>query len=136
VPYSATAMYEIVADVERYPEFLPWCSAAEVNPHGEREVDATLEISRGPLRKRFTTRNRLVPGRSIELSLIDGPFRHLHGAWRFEPIDDGCNVALDLEFEVSGTLLRRTLGPIFGQIADRMVDAFCRRADILLGGGG
>lgn len=127
-------MYALVADVKEYPEFLPWCRDACVTTPGEESVEARLEIGRGPFRKSFTTRNVLRRDSRIEIELVDGPFKHLQGCWRFVSLDGaGCRIELDLEFELSNTVLRRTLGPLFREMADTMVDAFCRRARELYG---
>lgn len=134
VPFSASRMFDLVADIESYPRFLPWCRGARVVPQGDGEVEATLEIAKGPLRKSFTTRNRLHPGRRIDLQLVQGPFRHLEGHWLFEDLGEaGSKVSLELEFDVGGALLRRTLGPVFSEIANTLVDAFCRRARSVYG---
>ena len=135
VPYSATSMYELVADVERYPDFLPWCSAATLAPHGEHQVDACMDVARGPLRQRFSTRNTMHPHERVELRLLDGPFRSLEGDWRFGALgEDGSRVSLELSFEFSTPLLRRLLDPLFSEMANSMVSAFCRRADEIYGG--
>ena len=127
-------MYELVADVERYPRFLPWCRSASLRRSADDAVEASIEIGRGPIHRTFTTRNLLTPGARIDMQLVDGPFRHLQGSWRFDSLaNDGCRVALHLEFELASALLRRTMGPIFAEIADSMVDAFCRRARELYG---
>jgi len=129
VPFSAARMYDLVLDVGAYPRFLPWCRSATVHEAGEQSMEATLEIAKGPLRKRFRTRNVLSPKRCIEIRLVEGPFRHLEGRWLFEDLGDaGSRVSLDMRFEVAGALLARTLGPVFGEIANTLVDAFCRRA--------
>ena len=101
---------------------------------GEESVEARLEIGRGPIRKSFTTRNLMTRDSRIDIELVDGPFKHLQGCWRFVTQDGaGCRVRLDLEFELSNALLRRTLGPLFSEIANTMVDAFCQRAKELYG---
>lgn len=134
VPYPASAMYALVADVQEYPEFLPWCRGVRVLEPGEDSVEASLEIGRGPLRKTFTTRNVMTRDSRIDIELVDGPFKHLQGCWQFVSLDgSGCRIVLDLEFELSNAVLRRTLGPLFSEIADTMVDAFCRRARQLYG---
>ena len=134
VPYAASEMYALVADVEKYPGFLPWCRDARVREPGEDTVEASLEIGRGPIRKSFTTRNTMVPDSRIDIGLVDGPFKHLQGRWEFMTLDGaGSRIALNLEFELSNALLRRTLGPVFSEIANTMVDAFCRRAKELYG---
>lgn len=122
-------MYCLVADVAAYPQFLPWCAAAQVHQADEVSMHASLTIAKGPLHKRFTTKNHLFPQRRIEIALVDGPFEHLNGCWSFEELgDDGARVTLELEFDVKGVLLRRTLSPVFSQIGNTMVDAFCQRA--------
>lgn len=134
VPFSAARMFDLVADVESYPRFLPWCRGARVVRREDGDVDATLEIAKGPLRKSFTTRNRLQPGQRIDLQLVEGPFRHLQGHWVFEDLGQaGAMVSLELDFDFGGALLRRTLGPVFGEIANTLVEAFCRRARSVYG---
>ena len=134
VPYAASDMYALVADVEEYPEFLPWCRQACVVEPGEEAVEARLEIGRGPIRKSFTTRNVMTRDSRIDIELVDGPFKHLQGCWQFVALDGaGCRVVLDLEFELSNAVLRRTLGPLFSEMVESMVDAFCRRARQLYG---
>jgi len=134
VPYGAAEMFTLVADVAGYPDFLPWCSAATVHSQTETHQLATLEVSKGPVRKRFTTRNGLLPPGAITLELADGPFSRLHGRWQFEPLaGQGCKVSLALDFELKNALLKSTLGPVFGVIANTMVDAFCRRATQVYG---
>ena len=127
-------VFELIADVEKYPGFLPWCRRARVRDPGSDTVEASLEIGRGPIRKTFTTRNVMTRDARIDIGLVDGPFKHLKGCWQFMTLDgQGCRVVLDLEFELSNALLRKTLGPLFSEIANSMVDAFCRRAQELYG---
>lgn len=132
VMHSAERMFHLVNDVARYPEFLPWCAGAEVHERDEAQVTASLEIAKGGLRHRLTTRNRLYMPETIEMNLVDGPFQNLSGRWHFKSLDDNaCKVILTLEFEFSGSLSRMTFGPVFSQAANTLVDAFCRRADQL-----
>ena len=134
VPYAPDQMFSLVSDIESYPGFLPWCSGARVEAERDGEVQARLEVSRGPIKKSFTTRNSHSDKRSITMSLVDGPFRHLRGHWRFDPIpESGCRIELHLEFEFATRILGRLLSPIFNEIANTMVDAFCRRAGELYG---
>jgi ribosome-associated toxin RatA of RatAB toxin-antitoxin module len=136
VPFTAQDMFRLVDRVEDYPGFLPWCSSTAVHERSDGHVVASIEIAKGPLHKRFTTRNALEPGVAIDIRLVDGPFRRLDGHWRFEPLGDvGCKVQLDLDFELSSGLLRKLLEPIFSEIANTMVDAFCSRAREVYGGG-
>lgn len=130
VMHSAERMFALVNDIARYPEFLPWCSAAEVHRLETDEVTASLEIARGGIRHRLTTRNQMEAPSTIHMKLVDGPFQNLRGRWHFKPLDDSaCKVILSLEFEFSGSLSRMTFGSVFKQAANTMVDAFCRRAD-------
>jgi ribosome-associated toxin RatA of RatAB toxin-antitoxin module len=136
VPFSAERMFELVNDVERYPEFLPWCASARVHDRGENELVAELEISRGGMRHRFVTRNALAPPVRMTLSLEEGPFEHFAGEWRFTPLaDEACKVELEMDFEYAGRILRTALAPLFNRSADAMVDAFCVRARSLFGTG-
>jgi ribosome-associated toxin RatA of RatAB toxin-antitoxin module len=134
LPYPASALFELVNDVARYPEFLPWCADSEVLEVSETHMRASLAVSKGGLRQRFVTRNALVQGQSIELSLEEGPFSKLHGHWEFKALGDkACKISLDLTFDYAGPLVRATLGPLFNQAANTLVDAFCQRAKQLYG---
>ena len=134
VLYSAQQMFELVNDVDRYPSFLPWCESVEVHSQSSSEVVASLDINKAGVRHRFTTCNQLAGDQhsdkhSIEMSLVDGPFRHLKGAWGFKVLNEtACKVTLDLHFELSSQLSNLALGKVFHQIAGSMVDAFVRRA--------
>lgn len=134
VPFSAAQMFELVDDIERYPSFLPWCRSAREWNRTEDEVRASIEMQRGPLHRTFTTQNRLQRNKMIEMRLVEGPFRHLEGFWRFGEIDENSSrVALDLEYEFSSRLIQLAIGPVFAQITDALVDAFCERARALHG---
>lgn len=136
VMHSAERMFHIVNDVARYPEFLPWCAGAEVHSQDDQELTASLDIAKGGVTHRLTTRNQLMKPQAIEMSLVDGPLRNLSGRWHFQALsEEACKVVLTLEFEFSGSLSRMTFGPVFSQAANTMVDAFCRRADEVYRGG-
>jgi ribosome-associated toxin RatA of RatAB toxin-antitoxin module len=136
LPYSASEIYALVADVESYPLFLPWCHRVEVHLRTDERVRASLEVARGPLRQTFTTENRLEPDRAIDMRLASGPFRHLHGSWRFEPLGEGgSKVAFEMEFDFASRVLAAALGPVFNEIARQMVDAFRTRAVQVYGKG-
>lgn len=129
VQYSAAQMFDLVNDIGAYPQFLPWCRSARIVRRGENDLDASIEIAKGRVRKTFTTRNLLHYPDRIELRLLDGPFSRLQGEWQFHALrPDACKVALHLDFEFSNALLRAAFGPIFNHIADTMVDSFCKRA--------
>lgn len=134
VPYAAERMYALVNDIERYPEFLPGCTKATVHSRDEDEVRASISLRKGGIEKSFTTHNRLQPGKMIEVRLVEGPFRHLQGFWRFQPLSaDACKVTLDLDFEFSGKMVGLAFGPVFHQVANTLVDSFCKRATQLYG---
>jgi len=129
VPYTALEMYKLVDDIEAYPAFLPWCGGSEVIERDEDEVKASILLSRSGMKKTFTTLNRLQHGKMIEMRLVEGPFRHLEGFWRFETLSDTASkIMFDIEFEFSNKLLAMTVGPVFSQITNTMVDAFTTRA--------
>lgn len=134
VPHSAEQMFEIVRDVESYPAFLPWCSGARVISESGDEQLAELELSRGGMRQKFSTRNHLTRPTSLHIELEKGPFKRLRGEWRFTPLGDaGCKVALHLAFEPDSRLMNVALGQVWRMATDRMVDAFCARAEALHG---
>lgn len=127
-------MFDLVADMEAYPEFLPWCTAAEVISREANRLCGRMRVGRLGIRQSFTTCNRFEPGRWMELELVDGPFRKLQGAWTFVALrKDASKVELELEFEFSGKLIDKAFGAVFSQIADTLVDAFCKRADDMYG---
>jgi ribosome-associated toxin RatA of RatAB toxin-antitoxin module len=129
VSYSVDQMFGLVNDVETYPEFLPHCRSARILERGEEQIKARIELAKGALHKSFTTLNRLHAPNRIEMQLVDGPFRQLHGAWQFIDLGAGkTRVMLDLEFEFSNRLMALALGPIFNQLANSLVDAFVGRA--------
>ncbi|MBY0545027.1 MAG: type II toxin-antitoxin system RatA family toxin [Gammaproteobacteria bacterium] len=129
VEFSAAQMYGLVNDIDNYPVFLPWCTKSIVLSRSSDEIRAELTLSKGGLEKSFTTCNRLQENKMIEVRLVSGPFKQLEGFWRFEHLDDNsCKVSLDLEFEFSNFLISMALGPVFNQIANNLVDAFCQRA--------
>lgn len=129
VPYTPEQMYDLVNRVEDYPQFLPWCSGSSVHFRDEDEAKATIVVSAKGFTKSFTTHNHLQKNKMIEIRLIDGPFSHLEGFWRFEPVEESrCHVKFDLEFEFSTRLVGAIVGPLFSQISEAMVDAFEERA--------
>ena len=134
LPYPAQALYDLVNDVAKYPEFLPWCSSAEILESTELLMRARLGVAKGGLSQHFVTRNTLVPGQSIEMNLEEGPFTKLHGVWVFKPLGEkACKISLDMTFDYAGAIVKATLGPLFNQAANTLVDAFCQRAKHLYG---
>lgn len=129
VPHSAEQMFRLVDDIEAYPEFLPWCHDARIERRDGAIVEASLELRKGAIRKRFTTRNTRREHVSIELELLGGPFRALEGGWLFHELGNaGCKVSLDLDFEFDSRALDLVLGSYFEQTCNSLVDAFTRRA--------
>ncbi|MGH9610037.1 MAG: type II toxin-antitoxin system RatA family toxin [Bryobacteraceae bacterium] len=129
VPYTAEDMFDLVNDVESYPRFLPWCRSSSVRDLGENEREASLEFSRAGLHRRFTTHNRLQRGQTIEMDLVNGPFRVLDGRWSFQNLGEaGSKVALDLRFEFASRLLEAVFAPVFAEVMNSLVDAFVARA--------
>lgn len=134
VPFSAEQMFALVNAVEDYPKFLPWCRGSQVFSRDEDEVRARLDLAKGVFHKSFSTCNRLQTNKLIEIRLVDGPFDHLEGIWRFDPLDEkSCQVFFDMEFQVAGKLGSLAFSPIFQQIGNSLVDAFCKRAKALYG---
>jgi ribosome-associated toxin RatA of RatAB toxin-antitoxin module len=133
VHYTCEQMFDLVDDVEQYEKFIPYCAQSVVHYRSPDEVQASLVIAAAGLHKSFTTRNLLQLHKMIEIRLVDGPFKHLEGFWRFDKVEDGCLVSFDLEFEFAGSLLTMLLGPIFEQVTNKMLDAFCTRAEELYG---
>ena len=134
VLYSAAEMYALVEDIEAYPRFLPWCRSTQVLSRNEDEVRATIEMVKGGVHKSFTTCNRMQNHKMIDIRLLEGPFKRLEGYWRFEPLRaDASKVSLDMEFEFASPLLRVAVEPVFKQLANSLVDAFCKRAVELYG---
>lgn len=132
VPYTAEQMFELVAAVERYPSFLPWCAGTRVRPRRDGLIDATVEIHYRGVRSRFTTRNDNRAPEAIHMTLVDGPFRRLAGEWHFRPLrEDACRVHLNLHYDFAPGLLGRAIAPVFETIAGSLVDSFTRRAEAL-----
>ena len=128
-------MYDLVWDVDRYCTFLPWCGGSKaLETRGEARI-ARIDINYLGVKAHFTTSNVGVPGESIVVTLVDGPFRHLHGEWRFKSLRaDASKVEFELAYEFANGLLEAAVGPVFDKIASTFVEAFVRRADELHGG--
>lgn len=134
VPYKAEQLYDLVNDVPAYPQFVPACHESAVVSDNGTEVVARLSFSKGGLEKSFTTTNTLTPSSRIDIKLHDGPFSKLEGHWLFkEEGDKACLVLLELEFEFSSSLVELFFGPIFNQVANKLVDTFCDRAAAVYG---
>ncbi len=125
----AAAMYALVADVEAYPRRFGWCQAASVMERGEGRMKARLDLQLAGFKTWFVTENALDPGHAMDMQLVDGPFKRLHGRWAFLPLSDAASkVSLTLEFEPSSSLLAPVVKLGLQGLADRMVDDFVRIA--------
>lgn len=134
IEYSAAQMYALVEDVAAYPEFLPWCGGTEILKKDGETTRAAIMIDFRGIKQRFSTENRSEPGQSIEMTLIDGPFRRLDGSWRFKPLGEtACKIEFRLQYEFSSKLLEKIVGPVFHYIASTFVEAFVRRAQEMHG---
>ncbi|KXS37354.1 MAG: hypothetical protein AWU55_2356 [Halomonadaceae bacterium T82-2] len=136
VRHSAQAMFDLVNDFERYPEFLPGCRRARLIESDQEHLVGELTLAKAGVEQSFTTRNDLYAPERIELSLVSGPFRRLQGQWLFMPMgEQACKVALEMNFEFSNRLLGMAFGKLFSQMAGQLVEAFTRRADEVYGRG-
>jgi ribosome-associated toxin RatA of RatAB toxin-antitoxin module len=135
VEHSAAQMYALVEDLEAYPGFLPWCTAAVVHERRPGATRATLTLRVGGLRHSFTTQNENRPDEAIDMRLLEGPFRRFEGQWRFVSLSpQACRIEFSLRYEFSSRALGKLLSPLFDGIADSMVDAFvCRAAQVYEG---
>jgi ribosome-associated toxin RatA of RatAB toxin-antitoxin module len=139
--YSAQQMFDLVTDVPSYPSFLPWCSDAQVLEQHAGGMTARISIALAGLQQSFTTRNvhgsLAKGGQSITLSLVEGPFSKLQGAWSFTPVGEGgaqgCHVELQLNYDFASHALAALVGPVFDKIAGSLVDAFVKRAEKVYG---
>ncbi len=138
LPYSAQQMYDLVADVGSYPQFLPWCSAARVKSvtqQGSDEImEADLVISFKVFRERFTSRVVLMPDdHRIDTEYLDGPFRYMKSNWGFRDVEGGCEVSFFVDFAFRNMILQRMIGVVFNEAMQRIVRAFETRAQELYG---
>ncbi len=137
--YAPHEIYQLVVEVEKYPEFLPWCERAEVLSRDEAGQTARLHLAYAGVRQAFTTRNVQVADRSVHVGLVDGPFSLLDGMWQFVPLalpsgsdspaNDACKIEFELRYEFANAILEVAISPVFDRIADTLVDSFVRRAE-------
>ncbi|MDH3219802.1 MAG: type II toxin-antitoxin system RatA family toxin [Gammaproteobacteria bacterium] len=134
LPYPARFMYDLVNDVEKYPEFLPWCGGSRIHQADDSSMEASILMQGAGLSQWLKTRNRMIPGESIEITLAEGPFKSLQGLWQFTSVaEQGCRIELTLSFEFERGLAAAIIKPVFTRIANTMVDSFCQRAQELYG---
>jgi ribosome-associated toxin RatA of RatAB toxin-antitoxin module len=127
-------MFELVAEVEKYPEFMPWCGGAVVQWRDESGMQASITISFAGIKQTFTTRNQHHFPNRITIDLVDGPFSALTGDWEFQALgEDGCKVIYTMKYEFSSRTLEAVVGPVFNRIASSFIDSFTQRAEAVYG---
>ncbi len=138
VPYAPAQLFALVADVAKYPSFLPWCVGARIRSHVGNELVADLTIGFGPFRESFTSRVTLFPQDATGMCAIrseyeNGPFKYLHNKWKFTPHAQGCTVDFFVDFEFRNFVLQKAIGAVFTEAVRLMVSAFLRRARAVYG---
>lgn len=138
VPYSPAQLFALVADVAKYPKFLPWCVGARVRSHVDDELVADLTIGFGPFRESFTSRVTLIPqdesgACEIKVEYQNGPFKYLNNRWHFAPHEQGCVVDFYVDFEFRNFILQKAIGAVFTEAVHHMVAAFLKRARAVYG---
>lgn len=135
VPYTPSEMYALVNDIESYPVFLPWCTAAKISNKKDESLIATLSLAMGKIKQSFTTENTMREGSRIDMRLIEGPFKHLTGYWKFNPEDEqSCHIQLHMNYEFKNKIIKYTLGKMFYTVMNTMVESFVQRAQQVYGG--
>jgi ribosome-associated toxin RatA of RatAB toxin-antitoxin module len=131
--YTAQEMFDLVVDVDHYPQFLPWCDQARVLDRFDNGMTAEIGIAFAGIHQKFVTRNTHVPGREVHVKLVSGPFSDLDGHWTFTPVGEAgeraCRIDLLLEYGFKNLALAALVGPVFDKIASTMVEAFVKRAE-------
>ncbi len=138
--YSSEEMYRLVTGVTDYPQFLPWCERTDILAQDERGMTARLHLVYAGVRHAFTTRNTHVPGESVTVQLVDGPFSMLEGSWLFKPLPTqgdepvkACKIEFEMRYAFSNLALELVLSPVFDRVANTLVDAFVKRAEQVYG---
>jgi coenzyme Q-binding protein COQ10 len=136
LPHTPDQMYDLVADIERYPEFLPWCVGLRVRKRWDNKIRAEMKVGFNVLRETFSSEVTLTPRERIDVVYFEGPFRYLNNHWIFRPHGDGaCAIDFFIDFEFRSAMLQRLAGVVFNEAVKRMVSSFERRADVLYGSG-
>jgi ribosome-associated toxin RatA of RatAB toxin-antitoxin module len=133
VHHSAAQMFNLVDDVERYQEFLPWCGGVDLIERSDASTTATVHINFHRLKQQFTTRNKKRFPDAMDIEFKAGPFKHFEGHWRFIALsDEACKIEFKLSYEFSNVFLSQLISPVFSHIANTFVDSFVARADNIL----
>ncbi|SES82388.1 type II toxin-antitoxin system RatA family toxin [Thalassotalea agarivorans] len=135
VMHSAEQMFQLINDIAAYPEFVPDCHDSKVLESSDSQMTASLLVAKGGIKKWFTTKNTLVSNESVEMSLVDGPFKKLTGKWHLTKLsDEACKINLELQYEFSSKVFDLAFGKAFNHMANNMVQAFIARAKDKFGG--
>jgi ribosome-associated toxin RatA of RatAB toxin-antitoxin module len=135
LPYPAEQLFDLINDIEAYPQYMDGCVGATILHADADTVEARLQLSRSGITQSFATRNRLQRPQTIDMALLEGPFKSLSGRWQFNALaPEACKVSLDLQFELDGKLASLAAGKLFEGVASNLVDSLCRRAHGLYGG--
>jgi len=134
VNFTAEQMFDLVNDIESYPAFMQGCTAARVISRTEHELIGELTLSKAGIRQTLTTRNVLVPGREMNMELVEGAFKNFSATWRFTPLtESACKVSLEMDFEFAGGLMDLAMEKLFSSSANNLVDALVQRAQRVYG---
>ena len=134
LPFAADKMFDLVADIDSYAEFLSWCNSSDVLQQQDDLVEARLGIRLAGLSMSFSTRNKMLPNRRIDMHLLSGPFKTLGGYWQFESLNSNASkVSLELEFEFDSMVTQKLLSPKFKSLISSQLDAFQQRAEVIYG---
>lgn len=130
VPHTPQKMFNLVSDIKNYPKYLPWCTNSEIKHTAQNEVIGTLHLEYLKIKTSFVTKNINTPFSTIEMYLVDGPFKHLTGLWTFTPLgESGCKIEFNLEYKFSNLILEKLIGPVFNYISKNIVDCFIQEAN-------
>lgn len=133
LPYSQEQIFSLVADIEKYPEFLPWCVGIRITSRDENIIRADLMVGFKMVREKFTSQVTLSEPDRIDVVYLDGPFRYLNNRWIFTAKDGGCEIDFFIDFEFRSLILSKLMGPLFNEAVRRMVGSFETRAEALYG---
>lgn len=131
MPFTPEQMYDLVVDMDQYPDFLPWCVKARKYEVTEASFKSEITFAFKAFRETFYTLDHVEPGRKVTITHTKGPFRHLESEWRFTPMPQGTQVDFFIDFRFKNPVLELALGPVFAEASRRMVEAFRKRAKII-----
>lgn len=130
VPFTAQQMYDLVNDIEAYPQFLPWCKATTIHSCAEKTLEATICIAKGIANYSICTTNNMIPYKNITMQYKSGPFKTCSGSWQFVSLEQEkkCQILFNIDYEFSNKLVALAVEPLFNPIASSLIDAFYNRA--------